>query len=114
MPGTDARRRVALIAIALFLAAAPAARAAAGDLDLVSRADGAGGASGNGSSQLPDVTTDGSLVAFTSAARHPTSDTVPSGVTEAYVRNLAANTTVLISRADGAAGAPSPTNVAQT
>ena len=102
MPSTEARF-IAAVAVALTLAVAPAAHAAvAGDLVLVSRADGASGASGNASSQLPSVSTDGRLVAFASSATNLTADTVPAGVTQAYVRDIDAGTTLLASAAANA------------
>jgi Tol biopolymer transport system component len=99
MPGKEA---VAGLALVLTLALAPVAHAAAGDLDLVSRANGAAGVSGNGSSQQPVTSTDGHLVAFSSAATNLTADTVPAGVRQAYVRNLTAGTTILASAAANA------------
>ena len=101
MPGTEARS-IAGLALILTLALAPVAHAAAGDLDLVSRANGAAGASGNGSSQLPVTSKDGHLVAFSSSATNLTADTVPAGVRQAYVRDLTAGTTVLASAAANA------------
>jgi Tol biopolymer transport system component len=101
MPGTEARS-IARLALIFTLALAPAARAAAGDLDLVSRADGASGASGNGSSQLPVTSRDGHLVAFSSSATNLTADTVPAGVRQAYVRDLSTGTTILASAAANA------------
>ncbi len=68
----------------------------------MSRANGAAGASGNGSSQLPVTSTDGHLVAFSSSATNLTADTVPAGVRQAYVRNLSAGTAVLASAAANA------------
>ena len=101
MRGTDARF-IAQLVLIFTLALAPAARAAAGDLDLVSRANGASGASGNGSSQLPATSRDGHLAAFSSSATNLTADTVPAGVRQAYVRNLSAGTTILASAAANA------------
>jgi Tol biopolymer transport system component len=101
MPGTEAGS-IARLALIFTLALAPAARAAAGDLDLVSRANGASGGSGNGSSQLPVTSKDGHLVAFSSSATNLTADTVPAGVRQAYVRDLSAGTTTLASAAANA------------
>jgi Tol biopolymer transport system component len=106
MPGTDARLRVASVVIALLLAAPAAARAAAGDVVLVSRAAGPSGVSGNGGSSFPAVSPDGHLVAFQSSAKNLTPDSPASGTVEAYVRNVGTNTIALVSRADTAAGAP--------
>ena len=68
----------------------------------MSRANGASGASGNGSSQLPVTSKDGHLVAFSSSATNLTADTVPAGIRQAYVRNLSAGTTTLASAAANA------------
>src|SRR4051794_5283223 len=105
MPGTDARRAVALIASLILLAAAPAARAATGAVDLVSRAAGSS-AGGNSASQLPVASADGNVVAFLSRASNLTADAVPGGNTyEAFVRKVSQGTTVLASQ--GGSGASS-------
>jgi Tol biopolymer transport system component len=71
---------------------------------LVSRANGAAGAIGNGSSGEPSISSNGSLVAFsTNAANLGDGDSDAGG--DVHVRNLGTGTTVLASRADGAAGA---------
>jgi Tol biopolymer transport system component len=73
--------------------------------ELVSRASGRAGAKGNGPSQgLPSISADGRLVAFNSSATnlHPYDSDSDSDV---FVRDLSADTTVLISRASrGAKG----------
>ena len=70
---------------------------------LVSRADGASGAKGNGYAIEPAISADGRVVAFISASNlDPDDGDVHQ---DAYVRDLEANTTTLASRADGAAGA---------
>jgi Tol biopolymer transport system component len=73
--------------------------------ELVSRASGLAGAKGNGPSfGIPSISADGRLVAFDSTASnlHPYDSDSDSDV---FVRDLAADTTVLVSRASGAAGA---------
>ena len=71
---------------------------------LVSRASGAAGAKGNGASRVPVISPGGRFVAFDSNASnlHP-DDTDATG--DAFVRDLQAGTTTLISRASGADGA---------
>ena len=69
---------------------------------LVSRADGANTSTGAGAAQLPSITADGGRVAFSSAAP----DLVPgdaNGFVDVFVRNLAMNTTQLVSRPDASA-----------
>ncbi len=70
---------------------------------LASRADGANGATGNGYSELPALDADGSRVAFTTTASN-LGDGDTDGVSDIHVRDLAANRTLLASRANGAAG----------
>jgi Tol biopolymer transport system component len=70
---------------------------------LVSRADGASGAKSNGNSVAPSISTDGRYVAFESVATNLSpadADTTP----DVFVRDLQANATALVSRADGASG----------
>jgi Tol biopolymer transport system component len=76
----------------------------AGTTALVSRAPGATGGKGNGSSRRPRISAGGRFVAFDSVASnlHP-DDGDPSD--DVFVRDLEANTTALASRAAGAAGA---------
>ena len=81
----------------------------AGTTTLVSRAT--GGAPGDYHSFLPQISADGSRVAFLSYADNLGSITPPDEETPlhrlyVYVRDLAVGTTVLASRANGAAGAP--------
>lgn len=93
------------VALSLLLAAAlPAgASAALGDLVLVSRADGAAGALGDGNSYLNAraVSSDGRFVAFASYSQNLGG----TAVRDIYRRDLALGRTELVSRADGAAGA---------
>jgi Tol biopolymer transport system component len=71
---------------------------------LASRADGAAGSPGNNTSNAPSLSADGTLVAFESNATnlHPADS---SGTVSVFVRNVANDTTGLVSRADGASGA---------
>lgn len=75
-----------------------------GALELVSRASGADGAAGLGSSGNASISADGTRVAFESAAPNLDPSSPGTGA-EAYVRDLATATTTLVSRADGPAGA---------
>jgi Tol biopolymer transport system component len=72
-----------------------------GALELVSRTE--GGAPGDRSSQEPSISADGTRVAFSSFARLAGADT--DDEQSVYVRDLAAGTTTLVSRADGPDGA---------
>ena len=71
---------------------------------LVSRASGRASAKGNAYSILPSVSADGRFVAFSSGASnlHPDDG---DGTADVFLRDLQADTTVLVSRASGAAGA---------
>jgi len=70
---------------------------------LVSRAPGAGGAVADQSANEPSISADGRYVAFRSGAENLSAeDAVGSDI---FVRDLLANTTELVSRASGAAGA---------
>ena len=76
----------------------------AGTTTLVSRATGATGAKGNSFSGLAQISADGLHVAWTSNAFNlDPADT--TGTTDAFARDLQSNTTYLVSRATGAAGA---------
>jgi Tol biopolymer transport system component len=76
---------------------------ATGATTLASRAT--GGAAGDGSSFDPSISGDGRLVAFASAAGNLSSDDDPSVLQNVYLRDLAAGTTALASRAGGPGGA---------
>ncbi len=71
---------------------------------LASRADGAGGATGNSDSFDPSISGDGLHVVFTSFADnlHPADDSVDL---DAFVRDLSNDATILASRRSGANGA---------
>lgn len=71
---------------------------------LVSRASGATGAKGNDVSANPSISGDGRFVAFVSGASNLDPDDTDD-LANAYVRDLVANTTKLVDRADGPAGA---------
>ncbi len=82
-------------------------------VELVSRASGAGGAPGDRNSINPAVSADGRYVSFESAATNiePAvtklyDDPDQPVVQETYVRDLDTQTTTLVSRKDGADGAP--------
>jgi Tol biopolymer transport system component len=70
----------------------------------VSRAPGAAGAAGDANSQDPSISADGRYVAFESAADNLSPD-AEDVVQNVFVRDLVANTTTLVSRASGPAGA---------
>ena len=71
---------------------------------LVSRATGASGAKGNGASFLSSISSDGTKIAFTSVATNLNAADSDSS-NDVYLRDLSANTTTLLSRANGASGA---------
>lgn len=74
-----------------------------GAIELVSRANGPNGAPADGVQGVPAMSADGNRIAFSSTASlHPAHT---GSTTEIYVRDIAAGTTVLVSRADGVAGA---------
>jgi hypothetical protein len=52
------------------------------------------------------MSADGRYVLFTATVGGLVADAVPSGVPESYVRDLVAGRTILVTRADGAGGAP--------
>lgn len=80
-----------------------------GAIELVSRADGPSGAPAAGYQTAPSISADGTRVAFGSTAQ--LDPLHGDGSLQAYVRDLAAGTTTLVSRADGAAGALSDADV---
>jgi Tol biopolymer transport system component len=64
---------------------------------------GADGAQANGSSQFPSISGDGNRIAFQSGAtNHTTDDTL--GKSQIFVRDIAAETTTLVSKSSGVAG----------
>ncbi len=77
---------------------------ATGATELVSRATGADGAPADGTNEQPTVSADGTRVAFVTAAKLDAAH--PDLTEQVYVRDAAAGTTTLVSRADGAAGTP--------
>ncbi len=85
----------------------------AGATTLVSRGTGAGGAAGDGASDQPSISADGRYVAFQSAAT-TFSDADADPVVNVFVRDLVANTTTLVSRAAGPAGAGADTDTEAT
>ena len=79
-----------------------------GAVALASRANGAGGAAGDALASSPSLSTDGQQVAFSSAATNLGTGDGPDS--DVFVRDLAAGTTMLASRADGADGAAGDDN----
>ncbi len=77
---------------------------AASTTTLASRATGAAGAGGDAPSTDPAISADGRSVAFRSAASNLSAEDLDS-VSDIFVRDLAAQTTTLVSRAAGPAGA---------
>jgi len=75
-----------------------------GFTQLVSRATGAAGAKGNLSSGTPSISADGRYVAFDSVAQNLVPEDADF-IRDVYVRDLQTNTTTLVSRASGVAGA---------
>ena len=75
-----------------------------GQTVLVSRGTGANGVPAETDSSVAGISADGRRVAFTSAARNLSPDA--NGAPQAYVRDLDANTTTLVSRLTGPAGTP--------
>jgi Tol biopolymer transport system component len=101
------RRLVLPLAIAACSAAAipGSALGAKGDLDLVSRADGPAGAPAGDGSDEPSISADGARVAFESQADNLSLEDNDQ-FQSVFVRDVAAGTTTLVSRASGATGAP--------
>jgi len=75
-----------------------------GTTTLVSRGSGPAGAGGDLGSFAPSISADGRYVAFTSLATNLSGDDLAGF--DVFVRDLVSGTTVLVSRADGLAGAP--------
>jgi surface antigen len=76
-----------------------------GTTRLVSRADGVSGEGGDEDSSSPAISGDGRFVSFQSRATNLVAGAA-NGRTHVFVRDLEAGTTRLVSRVDGAAGAP--------
>ena len=76
---------------------------AAGTTTLVSRATGAGGAPADARAHDADISADGRYVAFRSGADNLSPDD-DNGFDNIFVRDLVANTTILVSRRAGAGG----------
>lgn len=81
----------------------------AGTTTLVSRADGVAGAPAGQPALAPSISGDGTRVVFQSAAPELSPDDADA-TTDVFVRDLAAATTGLVSRAPGPAGAPGDGN----
>ena len=82
------------------------------DTILVSRANGAAGPVGDSQSQGGDISADGNRVPFMSFSSNLVSPPL-SNAGQIYVRDLAAGTTVLVSRAEGPTGAEGAGNPQQ-
>ena len=80
------------------------AQAAAGDLQLASRASGTTGAKADGGSSGPRLSGDGRLVAFATTATDLDPADRDAAVSDVYVRDLRSGVTTLVSRASGPAG----------
>jgi Tol biopolymer transport system component len=79
-----------------------------GVTELISRASGAAGPAGVGESYDPSISADGRYVAFSSRAPFSPEDfDQPGFPMDIFVRDRATATTILVSRASGATGAPS-------
>jgi Tol biopolymer transport system component len=76
-----------------------------GTTTLVSRATGVDGASADADSLRPSISSDGRYVAFVSAAANLSDEDVDP-VSDIFVRDTQTDTTTLVSRRDGLAGAP--------
>jgi hypothetical protein len=74
---------------------------------VASRASGSNGAEADGEAFAPTISADGRWVLFESDASNLTPDST-SGIFQVYVRDLATNTTTLVSRMSGAGGRPGP------
>jgi hypothetical protein len=81
-----------------------------GGLVIASRADGAAGAVATGEARGARISPDGGYVAFTAIAGNLIPG-APAGIEQAFVRDLAADRTELVSRAGGPGGAPSARSV---
>ncbi|MCB0828905.1 MAG: PD40 domain-containing protein, partial [Solirubrobacterales bacterium] len=81
-----------------------------GEVVLVSRADGAAGAPAGSGGRRASISSDGSRVSFITTSALVPADTNAAG--DAYVRDIAANTTTLASRDDGPGGAVAVTGLA--
>ncbi|EHN10220.1 hypothetical protein PAI11_29790 [Patulibacter medicamentivorans] len=77
---------------------------ASGRTIVASRADGLAGSPGDGSSTRPSISEDGSRVAFVSEARN-LGDGDTDDMLDIHLREIDSGRTVLVSRANGAAGA---------
>ena len=103
--GSAARCGLCAVAagVAVAVAGAGVASAAPGETTLVSRATGAGGVAGNARSGFPALSADGRTVAFASLSTNLTRDD-RDRQEDIFVRDVVANTTILVSRASGTAG----------
>jgi Tol biopolymer transport system component len=77
-----------------------------GTTTLVSRADGANGASADARSSARSISPDGRYVAFVSEADNLLTGEQPAAFPQAYLRDLTLHRTTLVSRSAASAGAP--------
>lgn len=98
-------RATILLLAGLMTVPAASAGAAAGDLQVASRASGATGVKANDHSSAPKLSADGRFVAFVTAATNLDPADLDGAVADVYVRDLQTGATTLVSRADGPAGA---------
>jgi len=91
------------VLLTLLLIAPATAVAAADDLELVSRTDGAAGVAASNGAIEPTISRDGRLVAFGTITR--AGNLGPADTRPALVRDLVSGTTRILSRDDGATGA---------
>ena len=94
------------VTIALVLIApCQQAWAAAGDVQLASRASGATGVKGQDHASEPRLSADGRFVAFATTAANLDPADADGAMPDVYVRDLLTSATTLVSRADGLGGA---------
>jgi Tol biopolymer transport system component len=101
---TNRRLLAGLLCAGAITAALPAAAHAALDDTLLVSRSGIFGAKANGTSAGQSISADGRFVAFRSDATNLSPDD-PDATIDVYVRDLQRNTTTLVSRATGPAGA---------
>lgn len=82
-----------------------------GAIELISRANGATGTPADGENDIPSISADGTRIAFISDVQIDPAH--PPRTSQAYVRDLAAATTTLASRAEGAGGAAADDDVSE-
>ncbi len=104
-PAKDRIRFSTTIALLVAVLVPTGAAAAAGDMQLVSRASGATGVKGDNHSSEPKLSADGRFVAFATTATNLDPADTDAAVPDVYVRDVRTGGTTLVSRADGPDGA---------